>query len=648
MAIQSQTVAQYAGFGNDEPASTSEYYFGKGVRSSGAGLTFGSYLSPFFSSSDFSGLGSVTRIDRGKSLAAYGGVFTVNTSGTYLLMGDSGNNNIYQSFAGVFTPEHVYRVLGQSWFGAGMKVDQKERLLYSGWQYLGMMDSTVVNYRTGTVTVTNGSAAVVGSGTTFVAGDVGKAFRIDGDTGTTSFYRISAFTDATHVTLSGNYAGTTGGSKGYTIFRSWTDQYKDFGTSITNMNDGSAFLSPMELYESTVLIGRKNNICTLDVTTDTITTDAAPAFDMPSGYDNMGISGNANGILMSFNHSGRGVLVLWDNYSDRSIAPWIPLDDLITGIQRYSSGWIVFTSRGAYYTNGYSIEPFVEQFLETTFSQLSGVTQAAFPVIGHDLYFGVSGGYTRLRGGLYRMNLKKKLVEFLGNLNETLAGVTVQTIFYEPSFNRTYLSGGGGISYLYESGINSSKNYYYISNDIGVGENPKIAEQIRLPVQLSKFRNTKQAITFTIEARMNNLDRQMHNFGQVKSNAANATTMTVDETTWPPAQVGDMVEFMTGSNAGLIRGITAVSAGATASAVYTLDSALTANPATSDNFVWSGFKPIEKKVVTAAASLFDVYFGIKNKYRGKHFKVIFIVTAATAALEILPFEFQYDDMGILE
>lgn len=647
MAIQSQTVAQYAGFGNDEQKLAAEYYYGKGVRASGQGLTFGSYLSPFFTSSDFAGLGGVLRMDRGKSLAAYGGIFTVNTAGTYLLLGDSGNNNIYQAFAGVFTPEHVYRVVNQNWFGAGMKVDQKERLLYSGWQYLGMMDSTVLNYRTGTVAVTNGSGAVVGTGTTFAAGDVGKTLRIDGDTGTTSFYAITAFTDATHITI-GTYGGTTGSGKGYTIFRSWSDKWKDFGSSITNMADGSAFLSPIEIYESTVLIGRRNNICSLDVTTDTITTDASPAFDMPAGYDNIGISANTNGLLMAFNHSGRGTLVLWDNYSDRSIAPWIPLDDLILGIQRYSSGWIVMTARAVFYTNGYSIQPFLEQFLETSFNQFSGVTQAAFPVIGEDLYFGMSGGLTRLRGGLYRLNLKTKLAEFIGNLSETLYSVGVNTVFYEPSFNRIYVSGTGGVSSLQETSINSSKSFYYISSDVGVGENPKIAEQIRLPIQLTHFRNTKQAITFTIEARINNLDRQLHNFGQVKSNAADTTHMTVDETTWPPAQIGDLVEFVSGSNAGLLRGITAISAGGTNAAIYTLDSALTANPATSDNFVWTGFKPIEKKVVTAAPELFDLYFGIKNKYRGKHFKVMFIVTAATAAIETLPFEFQYDDMGILE
>lgn len=58
---------------------------------------------------------------------------------------------------------------------------------------------------TGTAAVTNGSAAVVGTGTNFSAGQVGKNLVFpDG-----SQYRIAAFTDSTHITLSANFAGAT-------------------------------------------------------------------------------------------------------------------------------------------------------------------------------------------------------------------------------------------------------------------------------------------------------------------------------------------------------------------------------------------------------------------------------------------------------
>lgn len=648
MAIQSQTVSQYTGFGNDSPQSLSEYYFGRGVRRGSIGLLVGDYLASFFTNSDYSDFSDATRMVRGKSRAAYGGIFTVETEATYMLFGDSGNNNIYQSYAGIFTPEQVYRVLGQSWFAAGMIVDPTNRLLYAGWQYLGMMNPDTANYRTGTISVTNGSTTVTGSGTTFVSGDAGKMLRVDGDTGTASFYKIASFVSATEVTLQTNYTGTTASGKGYTIFRAWNDTWKDFGTSISNMNDGTSFKCPTELYESTVLFGRLNNICTLDVTTDTITDDTTPAFNMPDGYDCMAIKANTNGILMGFNKQGRGTIVLWDNYSDRSIAPWIPLDDLLLGVERYQSGWIVMTARGIYYTNGYTIQEFLVDFMESGYTSYSGVNQEAFKIVGDNLYFGFGGNYVRTRGGLYRLNLKTKLVEFVETLNHTNNGASINSIFYSPDFNRIYVDGSGGLGYLVQSGISSSRDYYYISNELGVGENPKIAEQIRLPIQLSRFTSGNHAITFDIECRVNDLKRQLHNQGQVASDAANATTMTVDETTWPIAEVGDLVEFISGNNKGSLRGITAITGSGTSTAVYTLDAALSNNPATSDTFIFSAFKPVEKKSISAATELIELYFGIKNRYRGRHFRVMFIITNATAPLELLPFEFQYDDLGILE
>ncbi len=650
MALQSQTVSQNKGFGNDEQRSLSEYYFGKGVRRSAQGLIFGSYLLSFFTTSNFSGLSSPNRIARAKGRAAYGAVDTVENVASYLFFGDAGNSNIYQAYLGVFTPDHAYRVLGQTWAAAGMIADPKGRLLYAGQRYLGMHDSATANYRTGTVALTNGSATVTGSGTTFVSGDVGKMFKVDGDTGTAAFYLISGYTSATVITLSTTYAGTTTASKGYTIYRGWLDTWKDFGASITGMADGTSFLSPMENYEDTVLIGRRNVIVSLNTLTDSVTTDASPAFDMPTNYDNVAISAGANGVLMGFNSAGKGVLVLWDNYSDRSIAPWIPTDDLILAVKRYSSGWVVITARGIFYTNGYSIEPMSRDFLETSFTALSGVTDANTAVIGDELHFGLGGSLNRVRGGLYRYNLKERLAEYIGNLSEVIYSAATQAIFYDPTFNRIYVCGTGGVSMLVETSINSSKNYYVMSSNLGVGENPKIAERIRLPLQLSRFKSSKTAITFSIEARINSLDRQMHNFGQIKSSGSNDTThMVVDETAWPPAQVGDMVEFLDGTNnAGLIRGITAISGGGTATAIYTLDSALAAAPSTSNNFIWSGFKPIEKKTVTAASETPEIFFGIKNKYVGKHFKVMFIVTGATSPIEALPFEFQYDDTGVLE
>ncbi len=65
-----------------------------------------------------------------------------------------------------------------------------------------------LDYQTGTVTRTNSSAALVGTGTTWTSAMVGDLIVFaDGTTNT-----VSVFTDATHITLGATYAGTTDAS----------------------------------------------------------------------------------------------------------------------------------------------------------------------------------------------------------------------------------------------------------------------------------------------------------------------------------------------------------------------------------------------------------------------------------------------------
>jgi len=72
------------------------------------------------------------------------------------------------------------------------------------------------DYTTGTVTVTNGSATITGSGTTFTQAMVGRYFRVtDGSEGL--WYRIATFTSTTVLVLENIYEGTSGAAKTYEI-----------------------------------------------------------------------------------------------------------------------------------------------------------------------------------------------------------------------------------------------------------------------------------------------------------------------------------------------------------------------------------------------------------------------------------------------
>lgn len=76
-------------------------------------------------------------------------------------------------------------------------------------------------YRTGTVTVTNGSATVTGSGTSWLTGvTVGSQFSL---VGSGVSYTVGAVGSDTSITLTSSYAGSTASGQSYTITTSFTD-----------------------------------------------------------------------------------------------------------------------------------------------------------------------------------------------------------------------------------------------------------------------------------------------------------------------------------------------------------------------------------------------------------------------------------------
>jgi hypothetical protein len=73
---------------------------------------------------------------------------------------------------------------------------------------------STVDYTTGTVTATNGSTVLTGSGTTFTSSMVGRWFRATADG---EWYRIATFTSTTVLGLHKKFEGTTASSLAYRI-----------------------------------------------------------------------------------------------------------------------------------------------------------------------------------------------------------------------------------------------------------------------------------------------------------------------------------------------------------------------------------------------------------------------------------------------
>jgi len=75
-----------------------------------------------------------------------------------------------------------------------------------------LTDLTQADYATGTVTLTNGSSTITGSGTTFTSAMAGRWIYATPPTGDGNWYEIESYTSATVMTLINQYQGTTAAS----------------------------------------------------------------------------------------------------------------------------------------------------------------------------------------------------------------------------------------------------------------------------------------------------------------------------------------------------------------------------------------------------------------------------------------------------
>jgi len=102
--------------------------------------------------------------------------------------------------------------------------------------------TTIAEYTTGTVTVTQDSKTVTGSGTTFTVAMVGRKLRVASDT---AFYEIAAFVSTTEITLAVPYQGSSAAGETFSIFQ---DEYR-------LRADVFKPLSLRQLEDGTVMIG---------------------------------------------------------------------------------------------------------------------------------------------------------------------------------------------------------------------------------------------------------------------------------------------------------------------------------------------------------------------------------------------------------
>jgi hypothetical protein len=551
------------------------------------------------------------------------------------------------------------------WGGpTGIIIDQKGRLLFGTGGFLGKIDLTIANYSAGTVAVTSGITTIVGTGTTWTAGMVGKNIVIDNDP--KLIFNVIGFTNATHINVDITPTKSVSG-KSYYIQMGMDSTWKSFNETIIT-GDYNEDCLPMETYESDVYIGRKNVLACLHTNDDSFNSDTVPAFTLPTGFSIKFIKSGGLGILIGANFNNRGVLVLWDGISDRSVSPWIWLDEKVESSTYGNGGWIVVCSRSIISTTGYSYQKL------WTSDNPKGAVFKTYPQgiilynnkiivanrIEETIISKIKCGYN-----IFDLENKKWCISVVGGKyfdnpsNEN--SLDIGAVFIDSNSNIYSSAMVNAMTQFVEIKTISSGKAAFITNPLGEGSSKKIAKAIRLvinPVKETRYSIASGNITVT--AKIASVNRRIWRKVTTNANSANATTLKFDGTQagWETPEIGDEVMVMgysgnegylgTGAsdNCGIIAHITAIATPDTSSEVWTLDTTLNSSPKSGTSVELSPFKKIGYVVLDSKNINEDIFFDIKNNIKARKFYLkLLIENAGTTPIEITDAQFIYDDLG---
>ncbi|HSY52456.1 MAG TPA: hypothetical protein VLC46_26885 [Thermoanaerobaculia bacterium] len=419
----------------------------------------------------------------------------------------------------------------------------------------------------------------------------------------------------------------------------WSDSWK---TGLTN------YEHPADTYEDMVIFGNKDAVGLID-NADNMN---LVGLNLPIGMTVDCLKAGKTGILIGANLGNRGVLMLWNTQTDRSLAPWYWASGKIQSIERVDNGWIVVTQKQILLTTGYATRelfPILDDPMG--YSNYVVAPQGTLVVNNKLFILNQSNGYTRLRSGLYIFDLSTTLNEFVPVSTQNVTTVipnaiyaaktTTQEIFlgYRDSFfSKNYIGS------LVVSGGTIAQYYPEILADT---PEEKVASAVILNLGLGTVLSSVQNLSFNIAVKLYNFKRPL--WGVNVTNATDlVTTLRVDGTnaSLTRPQIGDEVTILEGLNAGLSRHVTAIAFQGALNETWTLDSALPNVTETSVHLSIQPFVLVERKLITSAANLPEMFFNVKNSYKGKKFLAKVVIDSASTQLEIHRSEFFYDDLGL--
>lgn len=437
--------------------------------------------------------------------------------------------------------------------------------------------------------------------------------------------------------MSDRYIGM---SSDLTVF---TDNWKDLGTAVTGFKDATRF-------EEWVVVAHGNKLAALNTNDDSINTSA---FTMPTGFVIRCVKSNRTGILVGANVGNQGVLLLWSVGETRSISPWTWLNENIQCIvpETINGGWYVITTKGIYYTNGYTLEPVFKEQMDASLIGQSLFNSALLPqsadIVGNQLVFWGDGGQlNRNRDGLYLLDLGTRGLSFAPCSNSCQYRVTPGAVFNDSLYrvHTSYETAAPARKYIAFLDTAALQAFVIVPGGTA-NSNLKVAQGVQLNFGLrSRDDTVEAAFTITATVKLYDFKRLLWNTAETNAVSSSADKIRVNGTTFT-AQVGDEVTVLEGQNAGQIRHIQSIANDGLSTEEWTLDSALTGNTENTIRLSVCPFQKISTQTISNAIELRDLYFDAKNRITARKYLIKIVFESSLFLPDLSEVLFLYNDLN---
>jgi hypothetical protein len=446
--------------------------------------------------------------------------------------------------------------------------------------------------------------------------------------------------------------GSTNNQLGIYDGSSWNDSVQSL----------SATQHPMTWYEDLRLIADGSNV-------DCLFSDGSfsnTAFTLPSNMTITAIKAGPTGILIGANLGNQGAVILWDGTSFRSKVPWKWVQGQILSIDTYGDNWIVKTQRGAYITNGTTINELfgvLDDPLSFNNYDNGSVLPQQMALVNDILLFLITttvnnvAQYGKMKPGLYMYLIARKTWAYIPVPSGQTFNLFMNSIFVDTANNRISVGySSGGVNYVASLVPQPPARAMFISEELGLGRikyqrlyfgpTDKTMEAVVLNLGILNSVTQATAISFRVAVKVYNFKRQLWGHAVTSADATAFNQVIVDATVSGTydAQVGDEVTILEGNNAGYIAHITAIANDGLSNETWTIDLGLPNKTSSGVNVQVQPFILVKYQQFSSIEQLKNIFFSV-NSIKGKQFLIKVVFDGVSTGIELLTSYWVFNDLG---